>query len=59
VSSIILGARTEEQLQENLGAVGWSLSSEQIKALDTASARPLVYPYWHQAQFTERNPLPV
>jgi aryl-alcohol dehydrogenase-like predicted oxidoreductase len=59
VSSLILGARTEEQLKENLGAVGWNLTAEQIKKLDAASERPRIYPYWHQAQFTERNPLPV
>jgi len=59
VSSLVLGARTEEQLKENLGAVGWNLSAEQIKKLDAASERPRVYPYWHQAQFLERNPLPV
>jgi len=59
VSSLVMGARTEEQLKENLGADGWNLTPEQVKRLDTVSARPRVYPYWHQAQFTERNPLPV
>jgi aryl-alcohol dehydrogenase-like predicted oxidoreductase len=59
VASLILGARTEEQLKENLGAIGWNLAPEQIKKLDDASARPRIYPYWHQAQFAERNPLPV
>jgi aryl-alcohol dehydrogenase-like predicted oxidoreductase len=59
VSSVIMGARTEEQLKENLGAVGWNLTPEQIKKLDEASERPRIYPYWHQAGFTERNPLPV
>ncbi len=59
VSSVIMGARTEEQLKENLGAVGWNLIPEQIKKLDEASERPRIYPYWHQAGFTERNPLPV
>jgi len=59
VSSLILGARTEAQLKENLGAVSWDLTLEQIKKLETVSARPRIYPYWHQAQFTERNPLPV
>jgi len=59
ISSLIIGARTEEQLKENLGAVGWNLTAEQIKKLDAASERPRIYPYWHQAQFTERNPLPV
>ncbi len=59
VSSIILGARNEEQLQQNLGAVGWNLTDAQIAALDKASAVTPVYPYWHQRNFAERNPLPV
>jgi aryl-alcohol dehydrogenase-like predicted oxidoreductase len=59
VSSIILGARNEEQLRQNLGAIGWNLTAEQIKKLDDASATQPVYPYWHQRQFAERNPLPV
>jgi len=59
VSSVIIGARNEEQLRANLGAVGWSLTSDQMAKLDAASARPLAYPYWHQAQFRERNPFPV
>uniref|UniRef100_UPI00261A8669 aldo/keto reductase n=1 Tax=uncultured Methylovirgula sp. TaxID=1285960 RepID=UPI00261A8669 len=53
VATVIIGARNEEQLKQNLGAVGWSLTPEQIKALDAASERPLTYPYWHQrAVFT-------
>ncbi len=59
VSSIIVGARNEEQLRQNLGAVGWSLTPEQVAVLDAASDRPKPYPYWHQAGFTERNPFPV
>jgi aryl-alcohol dehydrogenase-like predicted oxidoreductase len=59
VSSVIIGARTEEQLRQNLGAVGWNLTAEQVARLDKASATTPVYPYWHQRQFTERNPLPV
>jgi aryl-alcohol dehydrogenase-like predicted oxidoreductase len=59
VSSVIVGARTEEQLKQNLGAVGWNLTAEQVKNLDEVSSRPRPYPYWHQAQFTERNPLPI
>jgi aryl-alcohol dehydrogenase-like predicted oxidoreductase len=54
-----VGARTEEQLKENLAAVDWNLTAEQVKKLDEVSAPPRPYPYWHQAQFTERNPLPV
>ncbi len=59
VSSIILGARNEEQLRQNLGALGWSLTAEQIAKLDAASAVPVPYPYWHQRQFQERNHVPV
>lgn len=59
VSSIIVGARNEEQLRENLGAVGWNLSPAQVAKLDTASDRAPVYPYWHQRSFGERNPAPV
>lgn len=59
VSSVIIGARTEEQLKQNLGAVGWKLSDQQIAQLDKASAVPLTYPYFHQRGFTERNPAPV
>ena len=59
VANIIVGARDEKQLKENLGATGWSLTADQIRRLDDASARPAAYPYWHQHQFTERNPTPV
>jgi aryl-alcohol dehydrogenase-like predicted oxidoreductase len=59
VSSIIMGARNEEQLKQNLGAAGWNLTDDQVAKLDTASEVTLVYPYWHQRQFTERNPKPV
>lgn len=58
VSSVIIGARNEEQLQQNLGAVGWSLSAEQMQRLDIASQRDMIYPYWHQRNF-QRNPFPV
>jgi aryl-alcohol dehydrogenase-like predicted oxidoreductase len=56
VSSLIIGARNEEQLRQNLGAVGWSLTPAQVAALDAASEQPYAYPYWHQRQFEERNP---
>ena len=59
ISSIIIGARNEEQFRQNLGAVGWRLTTEQVAKLDAASARPLTYPYWHQRGFEERNPAPV
>ncbi len=59
VSNIVVGARNEEQLRQNLGAVGWNLTADQIVKLDKASARHPIYPYWHQRSFAERNPSPV
>jgi aryl-alcohol dehydrogenase-like predicted oxidoreductase len=59
VSTIVIGARNEEQLKQNLDAVGWNLTPAQVSKLDEASTVPLPYPYWHQAQFEERNPPPV
>jgi aryl-alcohol dehydrogenase-like predicted oxidoreductase len=59
VSTVVIGARNEDQLKQNLGAVGWNLTAEQVALLDEASARTAVYPYWHQAGFGERNPSPV
>ena len=57
ISSVIIGARDEEQLRQNLGAAGWSLTSEQVTKLDRATDVSPIYPYWHQRQFVERNPL--
>ncbi len=51
VANVIIGARNEEQLRQNLGAIGWNLTSEQVAKLDAASAVPRIYPYWHQAAF--------
>jgi len=59
VSNVIIGARNEEQLLQNLGAVGWNLTAEQVAKLDAAGARTPIYPYWHQQGFEERNPAPV
>ena len=59
VANVIIGARTEEQLKQNLGAIGWKLTPGQVAQLDAASQTPKVYPYWHQAGFEERNPSPV
>ena len=58
VSSIVLGARNEEQLRANLLSVGWTLSEDQLRRLNEASERPKPYPYWHQHGFA-RNPSPV
>jgi aryl-alcohol dehydrogenase-like predicted oxidoreductase len=59
VCNVIIGARNEEQLRANLGAVGWSLTGEQIERLDAASKRTPPYPYWHQYTKTKLNPPPV
>jgi aryl-alcohol dehydrogenase-like predicted oxidoreductase len=59
VANVIIGARDEKQLRDNLGAIGWNLTSEQVARLDAASAQTPVYPYWHQRGFVERNPPPV
>jgi aryl-alcohol dehydrogenase-like predicted oxidoreductase len=48
VATVIVGARSEEQLRDNLGAVGWNLSAEQVAKLDAASDVTPIYPYWHQ-----------
>ena len=45
VASVIVGARTEEQLHDNLGAVGWELTDEHVRLLDAASHTPAPYPY--------------
>ena len=59
VATIIIGARNEEQLRQNLESVGWNLSPGQVERLDAASARTPIYPYWHQKGFAERNPFPT
>jgi len=60
VATIIVGARNEEQLKQNLGAVGWNLTAEQVAKLDAASERTPAYSYWHQRSvYGERNPPPV
>ena len=59
VANVIIGARNEEQLRQNLASVGWNLTKEQVAKLDATSDLTPVYPYWHQRQFTDRNPLPT
>ncbi|SAK67262.1 aldo/keto reductase [Caballeronia glebae] len=59
VATVLIGARNEEQLRQNLGAVGWNLTAEQVKKLDEASTVRPAYPYWPQQGFAERNPFPV
>jgi aryl-alcohol dehydrogenase-like predicted oxidoreductase len=48
VASVVVGARTEAQLRENLSAVGWRLDAAHVAKLDAVSNRRPVYPYWHQ-----------
>lgn len=48
VASVIIGARNEEQLGQNLAAEGWKLTAAQVTKLDSASDQALIYPYWHQ-----------
>ena len=60
VATLVIGARNEEQLRDNLGAIGWNLTEDQVVLLDKASATPVVYPYYHQiSAFEDRNPSPV
>lgn len=62
VSSVIVGARNEAQLRDNLGAVGWTLEPGQIARLDAASDVMPAYPYYPyrtQEGFARLNPMPV
>jgi aryl-alcohol dehydrogenase-like predicted oxidoreductase len=58
IASVIIGARNEQQLRDNLASADFVLTPAQVAALDEASQTPVVYPYWHQRQFQNRNPLP-
>ena len=49
VTSVVLGARTETQLRDNLAAAALTLSDDEMAALDKVSAPALIYPHWHQA----------
>lgn len=62
VATVVIGARNEEQLRQNLGALGWSLTPEQMARLDAVSARTAPYPYFpyqRQEGFARLNPSPV
>lgn len=61
VATVLIGARNEGQLRDNLGAVGWNLTGEQVSRLDAVSGVTPPYPYYAywNGQFTERNPPPV
>ena len=58
VANLVIGARNGEQLKQNLAAVGWNLTVEQVKKLDAASEVDPIYPYWHQRQNLKLNPPP-
>jgi aryl-alcohol dehydrogenase-like predicted oxidoreductase len=59
VDTVIIGARNEEQLRDNLAAASWALTEAEVETLDEVSALPLPYPYWHQQKFAgDRNPPP-
>jgi aryl-alcohol dehydrogenase-like predicted oxidoreductase len=58
VSSVIIGARNEEQLRDNLAAATFVLTSEQVARLDEASQTQVPYPYWHQRQWPQLMPPP-
>lgn len=59
VANVVIGARDEGQLRQNLSAAEWTLTSEQVARLDAVSHRTPAYPYWHQRDFDERNPKPT
>lgn len=59
VSTIVIGARDEDQLAQNLQAVGWNLTTDQMKRLNEASDKPPVYPYWHQRGFPQLGHIPM
>src|SRR5512133_2166393 len=54
VTSVIVGARTEEQLTDNLAAADLKLSASDIERLDRVSAQPLQYPFWHHLNASDR-----
>ncbi|HZP67649.1 MAG TPA: aldo/keto reductase [Rudaea sp.] len=59
VCNLVIGARNEQQLRANLGALDFTLDAAHIAKLDAASQRTPIYPYWHQRDFDERNPKPT
>ncbi|MDR3414845.1 MAG: aldo/keto reductase [Nevskia sp.] len=59
VANLVIGARDEDQLRQNLGALRWSLTADEVALLDKASHETPIYPYWHQRDFAARNPKPT
>jgi aryl-alcohol dehydrogenase-like predicted oxidoreductase len=57
VDTVIIGARNEQQLRDNLATANWTLTDAEVEHLDEVSALPLPYPNWHQQKFArDRNP---
>lgn len=56
VANVVIGARNEEQLKQNFGAIGWKLTSDQVQRLDAVSDTKPAYPYWHQRSFPQLMP---
>jgi aryl-alcohol dehydrogenase-like predicted oxidoreductase len=57
VDTVIIGARNEQQLRDNLAAATWNLTDPEVERLDEVSALPLPYPHWHQQRYAgDRNP---
>ena len=57
ISTVLFGARNEEQLRDNIAAASWTMNDDELATLDAASAKPLPYPQWAQSGvFAERNP---
>jgi aryl-alcohol dehydrogenase-like predicted oxidoreductase len=57
--TVIIGARNEQQLRDNIAAASWALTDAEVENLDNVSALPPPYPYWHQQKFAgDRNPPP-
>ena len=54
VCSVIIGARTDEQLADNLGAIDLELSEDERRRLEDVSAPDLIYPYWWQGKYNDR-----
>jgi len=54
VTSVVVGARTEQQLAENLAAADLNLSAEEVERLDKISEQPLPYPFWHHLNARDR-----
>jgi aryl-alcohol dehydrogenase-like predicted oxidoreductase len=50
VTSLVIGARTGEQLADNLAAAELELTDDEVDRLEQVSRPPLLYPYWHQAK---------